>query len=258
MKKNLNVSIIQSNIFWENTEKNIAHFSSLISKTGKTDIILLPEMFNTAFCPHSKDLAETMNGKTINWMKNIAKKRDCAISGSLMIKENGNIYNRLIWISKNGNTSHYNKRHLFSLAKENRYITKGNERIIIELNGWKILPLICYDLRFPVFSRNNIDYDILIYLANWPTKRIDSWITLLKARAIENQCFTIGVNRIGIDGSGVSFNGESKVYGAFGEDLTSNNKNIESIILVEISLNDLILKRRQRNFLKDRDNFSIQ
>ena len=175
-----------------------------------------------------------------------------------MVKEKGKIYNRLVWISKNGMISHYDKRHLFSLAKENKYITKGEERIIIEINGWRILPLICYDLRFPVFSRNNVDYDILIYLANWPTKRIDSWTTLLKARAIENQCFTIGVNRVGIDGSGVSFNGESKVYGVFGEDLTSKNKNIEGVIKVRISLDDLILKRRQMNFLKDRDNFNIQ
>ena len=225
MKKNLNISLIQSDIFWENIAKNLAHLTSLISEIEKTDVILLPEMFNTAFCPNSNHLAETMNGKTINWMKNIAKKRDCAISGSLMVKEKGKIYNRLVWISKNGMISHYDKRHLFSLAKENKYITKGEERIIIEINGWRILPLICYDLRFPVFSRNNVDYDILIYLANWPTKRIDSWTTLLKARAIENQCFTIGVNRVGIDGSGVSFNGESKVYGVFGEDLTSNNKN---------------------------------
>ena len=258
MKKNLKISLIQSNIFWGDIDKNLSHFSALISPLGKTDIILLPEMFNTAFCPNSNHLSETMNGKTIKWMKEIAKRKKCAITGSLMVKDNTKVYNRLIWIAKNGTISTYDKSHLFSFAKENKYITRGQARLIVEIDGWKICPLICYDLRFPVFSRNNVDYDVLIYLANWPIERIESWDTLLKARAIENQCYTIGVNRVGEDENGILFNGNSKVFEAFGKELFSAAQNKDEIIQVEISLEDLKLKRRKINFLKDRDRFTLQ
>ena len=176
-------------------------------------------MFNTAFCPDAHHLAEEMNGQTINWMQEIANKKNSAIAGTLMIRENNNIYNRLIWISKNGKISKYDKRHLFSIAKEQKFLSKGNKRLIIELNGWKICPLICYDLRFPVFSRNNINYDVLIYLANWPNKRIDAWKTLLKARSLENQCYTIGLNRVGKDGNKIHFSGHSVVYDVVGKEL---------------------------------------
>ena len=215
-------------------------------------------MFNTAFCPTSNHLAETMSGKTVNWIKEISKKKKCALAGSLMIKENGKSYNRLLWISKKGEISTYDKRHLFSLIKENKSLSKGKDRLIIELDGWKICPLICYDLRFPVFSRNNIDYDILIYLANWPVKRIDAWDALLKARAIENQCYTIGVNRIGEDGNKVPFNGHSKVFDAFGKELLSANENREEVLQIDISLDELKIKKRQMNFLQDRDDFTLQ
>jgi omega-amidase len=215
-------------------------------------------MFNTAFCPTSNHLAETMSGKTVNWIKEISQKKKCALAGSLMIKENGKSYNRLLWISKKGEISTYDKRHLFSLIKENKSLSKGKDRLIIEVDGWKICPLICYDLRFPVFSRNNIDYDILIYLANWPVKRIDAWDALLKARAIENQCYTIGVNRIGEDGNKVPFNGHSKVFDAFGKELFSASENREEVLQIEISLDELKIKKRQMNFLQDRDDFTLQ
>ena len=258
MKKNLNISLIQASLFWENTEKNLSHFSALISLVKETDIILLPEMFNTAFCPRACHLAETMSGKTVSWMQQISKQKKCAIAGSLMIEENGKVYNRLLWISKNGEISIYNKRHLFSLIKEDKSLSQGKERLIIEVDGWRICPLICYDLRFPVFSRNNVDYDILIYLANWPNKRIDAWDTLLKARSIENQCYTIGVNRIGEDGNKVLFNGHTKVFDIFGQELLSAIENKEEVLQIEISLEDLKLKRKQMNFLQDRDNFIIE
>ena len=258
MKQNLNISLIQSNLFWEDLNKNLSHFEGVISKISDTDIILLPEMFNTAFCPKSTHLAETMEGKTISWMKKISKNKNCAISGTLMIEENGKVYNRLLWISKEGDISTYDKSHLFSLVKENKSITKGEKRLIIEIADWKICPLICYDLRFPVFSRNNVDYDILIYLANWPIKRIDAWDTLLKARAIENQSYTIGVNRVGEDGNKVPFNGHSKVFDAFGKELLSATENKEEILQINLSLDDLKLKRRQMNFLQDRDEFILQ
>jgi len=257
MKQNLNLSLIQSNLVWEDVTANLSHFEELISSIKDPDIILLPEMFNTSFCPKSKHLAESMEGKTINWMKDISKTKDCAIAGTLMIKESKNIFNRLVWISKKGIVYTYDKHHLFSLIKEGKYITKGKQRIILELEGWKICPLICYDLRFPVFSRNDVEYDVLIYLANWPVKRIDAWDTLLKARSIENQCYTIGVNRVGEDGNEISFNGHSKVFDAFGKELFSTTENNEEVLQAEISLDDLKLKRRQMNFLQDRDNFSL-
>jgi len=258
MKEILNITLIQSNLFWEDVDANLSHFDNLLSDVKETDIILLPEMFNTAFCLESNHLAETMEGKTISWMKGIAKQKNCVITGTLMVKENGKVYNRLVWISKKRDMYTYDKYHLFSLIKEEKSITKGEERLIVEIEGWKICPLICYDLRFPVFSRNNVDYDLLIYLASWPINRIDSWDTLLKARAIENQCYTIGVNRIGEDGNGFHFNGHSSVFDAFGKELLAATENKEEILQINLSLDDLKLKRRQMNFLKDRDEFTLQ
>jgi predicted amidohydrolase len=257
MNNSFKISLLQSNLYWEEVNKNLSHFERLISKISETDVILLPEMFNTSFCPKSNYLAEQMDGKTINWMKEISKQKKCAISGSLMIKENGKVYNRLLWISATGDIHTYDKHHLFSLIKEEETIAKGEARLIVDEEGWKICPLICYDLRFPVFSRNDVDYDVLIYLANWPVKRIDAWDTLLKARAIENQCYTIGVNRVGEDGNGVSFNGHTKVFDAFGKELFSATENKEEVLQIEISLDDLKLKRRQMNFLQDRDDFKL-
>ena len=258
MKETLNITLIQSQLFWEDVENNLAHFKQLIDKISAADILLLPEMFNTSFCPISNHLAESMDGKTVSWMKVIAETKDCAIAGTLMIKEGGNIFNRLVWISKNGSIYTYDKHHLFSLIEEERYISKGEGRLIVTEQGWKICPLICYDLRFPVFSRNDVDYDVLIYLANWPVKRIEAWDTLLKARSIENQCYTIGVNRVGEDGNCIPFNGHSKVFDAFGKELVSAIENKEEVFQIEISLDDLKLKRRQMNFLQDRDDFTLQ
>ena len=257
MKNSLNIRLIQSILFWEDVAANLSHFETVISSIKDTDIILLPEMFNTAFCPKSNHLAESMDGKTISWMKEISKTKNCAIAGTLMIIEGKNIFNRLVWISKNGTIYTYDKHHLFSLIKEERYISKGEGRLIVEIEGWKICPLICYDLRFPVFSRNDVEYDLLIYLANWPVKRIDAWDTLLKARSIENQCYTIGVNRVGQDGNEIPFNGHSKVFDAFGKELFLATENKEEVLQFEISLDDLKLKRRQMNFLQDRDNFKL-
>ena len=257
MNEKLNLTIIQADLCWEDKNKNISHFDDLINGISNTDIILLPEMFNTAFSHTATHLAETMNGETISWMKRKSIEKECDIAGSLMIEENGNVFNRLVWISKNGTIQKYDKRHLFSLIKEERYLTAGKERLIIELKGWRICPLICYDLRFPVFSRNDIDYDILIYLANWPIKRIDAWDTLLKARSIENQCFTVGVNRVGSDGNGALFNGHSKIFDAFGKKILSSIENKEQVLNISLDYDKIKLQRRQMNFLKDRDKFSI-
>ena len=250
MKSNLKISLIQSTIYWQDIGKNLSHFKTLVSEIEKTYLILLPEMFNTAFCPENNSLAESMEGETVNWMKEISQSKNCSVAGTLMIKEKGKVYNRLVWIYKNGEIYTYDKYHLFSLTKEGKYLEKGSNRLIIEEEGWKICPLICYDLRFPVFSRNNVDYDLLIYLANWPIKRIDAWDTLLKARSIENQCYTIGVNRIGEDGNGIPFNGHTKVFDAFGKELLSATENKEEVLQIEISLEDLKLKKRQKNISK--------
>ena len=258
MKEKLNITLIQSSIFWEDVDSNLLSFDEKISIISKTDIILLPEMFNTGFCPKSYHLSENMNGKTISWMIKIAKQKACSIAGTLMVSENKSIFNRLIWVNKEGEIFHYDKTHLFSLINEGKYISKGTNRLILDINGWKICPLICYDLRFPVFSRNDIDYDVLIYLANWPVKRIDAWDTLLKARSIENQCYTFGVNRIGFDGNGVNFNGHSKAFDPFGKEVIDSNENKEEILQIDISFYDLKLKRKQMNFLQDRDNFTLQ
>ena len=257
MKTHLNITLIQSDLFWENVNSNLSSFGKLISNIKGADIILLPEMFNTSFSPKSSHLAESMDGKTINWMKDISKAKGCAIAGTLMVKEDGKVFNRLVWVSKSETIYTYDKHHLFSLIKEEKYISKGEKRLIVELDGYKICPLICYDLRFPVFSRNDMEYDLLIYLANWPVKRIDAWDALLKARSIENQCYTIGVNRVGEDGNEIPFNGHSKVFDAFGKELFSATENKEEVLQFEISLGDLKLKRRQMNFLQDRDNFSL-
>mgnify|MGYP001448045876 FL=1 len=258
MNNNLNITLVQSNIFWKGKEKNFSHLNDLLEKIQKTDIILLPEMFNTGFCPADTSLSESMNGKTVNWMKELSKQNNCSVAGTLMIVENHKVFNRLVWVSVSGETITYDKYHLFSLINEQRYISKGQERLIIDEQGWKICPLICYDLRFPVFCRNNVDYDILIYLANWPVKRIDAWGSLLKARSIENQCYTIGVNRVGEDGNGALFNGHSKVFDSFGKEIISATDNTEAVLQISLSLDDLKLKRRQMNFLQDRDDFTLQ
>ena len=252
--KNLNITLIQSSLFWEDVDKNLSHFEGLISEISNTDIILLPETFNTSFSIKATHLAEKMDGKTVNWMKKISKQKKCAIAGSLMVIAKGKVYNRLVWISKKGDINTYDKHHLF---KEEKSIEKGEGRLLVEIEGWKICPLICYDLRFPVFSRNDIGYDILIYVANWPVKRIDAWDTLLRARSIENQCYTIGLNRIGKDGNGIFCNGHSAVFDAFGAQILSSTENKEEVLQIEIYLDDMKTKRKKMNFLQDRDDFTI-
>tara|TARA_B100000900_G_C20470512_1_gene671177 strand:- start:12 stop:797 length:786 start_codon:yes stop_codon:yes gene_type:complete len=256
MKKNLKVYLIQTELFWQDKKANLLNLENLISHLNNPDIILLPEMFNTAFCPSATHLAETMQESTINWMINISKKRKCAVSGTLMIKENGNIFNRLVWISKSGKIYSYDKRHLFSLINEQKYISAGIKRLIVEEQGWKICPLICYDLRFPVYSRNDINYDVLIYLANWPERRVDAWMSLLKARAIENQCYTIGVNRVGVDGSGVFFNGNSLAFDTFGNELIKPSI-LNTTFSILLRKDHIKSTREKLNFLNDRDQFKL-
>ena len=257
MKPNLDISIFQIDLAYKDKNKNYNTIDLLADKINETDVILLPEMFNTSFIPSDIALAEEMSGTTVNWMKSLSKRKNASVAGTLMIKENNLYYNRLVWVSKNGDIYTYDKCHLFSLAKEDRTLTKGNNKIIIKENGWSICPLICYDIRFPVFCRNQDEYDVLIFLSSWPAKRISAWDTLLKARAIENQCFTIGVNRVGADLSGVLFPGHSLVYDSFGKILLDCSSQKNTVKKVVLSKEKLQLQRRQMNFLKDRDLFTI-
>ena len=214
----MKITIIQSDLVWEDKVANLARFDTHINNIQEsTDIVVLPEMFSTGFSMNTAALAESMDGKTIQWMSNHAQTLDAVVTGSLIIKENGQFYNRLIWMKPDGTFEQYDKRHLFGMGSgEDKHYTAGTERLIVTYKGWKICPLICYDLRFPVWSRNTVDYDVLIYTANWPEPRSFHWKTLLVARAIENQSYVIGVNRVGVDALGSLHSGDSCVINPYG------------------------------------------
>uniref|UniRef100_A0A4W5LTR6 CN hydrolase domain-containing protein n=1 Tax=Hucho hucho TaxID=62062 RepID=A0A4W5LTR6_9TELE len=214
----MKIALIQSSLAWENPEKNRNTFEKKINAIeDKVDLIILPEMFTTGFTMEPNAVAETMHGETLTWLKHLAKAKNSAITGSLVITENGNFYNRMVFVFPSGEVCSYDKKHLFTLAGEDKVYTGGNKKIIVEYLGWKICPLVCYDLRFPVFARNTEDYDLLIYVANWPKTRINAWDALLKARAIENMSYTVGVNRIGEDNNGHQYNGHTQVVNFLGE-----------------------------------------
>jgi omega-amidase len=213
MKEKLKVAVLQVDLAWENIQKNLEIFSERIDAIEEqVDLIILPEMFTTGFSMNAEPLAEEKEGEAFKWMRNIAMERDAAVTGSVIVKEDGNFYNRLYFIFPNGDYKTYDKKHTFTLAKEDKTYTAGTERLIVDYKGWKICPLICYDLRFPVWARNTVDYDLLIYVANWPETRINAWDVLLQARAIENMSWCIGVNRTGNDGNDYRYNGHTAVY----------------------------------------------
>ena len=258
----LTLTLIQSDIHWENVDANLAMFQEKIESIHKkSHIIILPEMFSTGFANQSTHLAESMDGKTVEWMKAIAIKKKSIITGSVMIKEDGNIYNRLIWMLPNGEHYQYDKRHLFSYADEDQQFTTGHKRLIASVNGWKLNLQICYDLRFPVWARQSFglepEYDVLVYVANWPDKRTHAWKSLLIARAIENQCYVIGVNRIGTDGEGHEHSGHSMVVDPLGEVLyhKADAEDIHTFNLDKVDLNHI---RNRFPFLQDGDNFTLR
>ena len=222
--QDLKVIIIQSRQYWEDKAANLVHFEKHLKgvEPGSADLILLPEMFNTGFSMNTKNMAEEINGESVSWLKDQAARLDTLIGATLIIEENKNFYNRFVVVSKDKVETYYNKRHLFRMAGENDHFTAGEERVVLEHKGWKILLQICYDLRFPVFSRNKTidgkkEYDALIYLANWPEKRVYAWKNLLQARAIENQAYCIGVNRVGEDGNGIYYSGDSMMIDPWGK-----------------------------------------
>lgn len=253
----MKISLIQTSLIWEDPQANRANFEKLINGIGATDLILLPEMFATGFTMKPETVAETVDGETITWMKEIAKTKDCAVTGSLVIIENGKYYNRLLFVYPDGAIKTYDKRHLFSLAGEDRAYNAGAEKLIVEYKGWKICPLVCYDLRFPVFARNVEEYDLLLYVANWPSPRIVAWDTLLKARAIENMCYVAGVNRIGDDANGHPYPGHSQVLDCLGATVL-NASGDEGIFTAELDREKMLETRNRFGFLNDRDRFILQ
>ena len=215
-------------------------------------------MFNTGFNMEAEAVAETMQGKTVTWMQEIARQKQAAIVGSMAILEDSKYYNRLLFVKVNGEIVQYNKRHSFSLAGENKVFTSGIEKVIIEYKGWKICPQVCYDLRFPVWARNTEDYDVLLYVANWPKQRITAWDSLLKARAIENMSYCIGVNRVGLDANSFEYPGHSAIYNVLGEKITKENSDKEAIEIVTINKHHIEKNRRHLGFLNDKDSFNLK
>jgi predicted amidohydrolase len=248
----MKITTIQHNIIWEDKETNLKNLSEKINPI-QSDVVILPEMFTTGFTMNPKPFAETMTGSTVQWMKEISITKDLAICGSIIIEEEGKYFNRFIWVNPDGTIYHYDKKHLF--LNEDQNYTPGDKKLIIEYRGWKICPLICYDLRFPVWSRNVEDYDILIYVANWPDKRKLAWRSLLVARAIENQCYVIGVNRVG-EGSGLVYSGGTSLINAQGE-VQYTNSHVEEVFTTTLSKYDLDKIRAQLPFLDDRDSFLL-
>jgi omega-amidase len=255
----MNVTIIQPDMIWRNADHNLGKYSCLLKNVNvRTDLILLPEMFNTGFCTDPFEISETMEGKTIQWMKHTAAMFHCSIAGSLIVKEGDQYFNRLIYSDKDGNISFYDKRHLFRMANEEIHFSPGNKNLIVTLKKWKLNFQVCYDLRFPVWSRNCNNYDILIYVANWPAARMDVWDTLLKARAIENQSFVIGVNRIGKDGNGIKYSGNSMVIHPKGNvigELKSSKEEVATFSLLRTEMNAF---RDKFPAWKDRDEFYLK
>ena len=254
----MKIALIQSALFWKNPEANRNYFDQKINSfTEKVDLIILPEMFSSGFTMHPNAVAETMQGKTIHWLTALAKAQNSAIMGSLVISENEKFYNRLLFVFPSGEIQFYDKRHLFTLSGEHKAYTAGSQKLIVEYLGWKICPLICYDLRFPVFSRNSQEYDMLVYVANWPDVRINAWDALLKARAIENMCYAVGVNRIGVDANDYAYNGHSQVQDYLGHSILDPQET-EGVFIVELDKKKLLATRQELGFLNDKDFFEMK
>jgi predicted amidohydrolase len=255
--QDISIALVQSHLHWEDREANLAMFDSKLDElTSYADIIILPEMFSTGFSMRPQDLAEGMDGPSVSWMQQKAADKNAVITGSLIIEEKDAYFNRLIWSQPDGSLSWYNKRHLFSMAGEEKVYFPGNEKLIVEWKGWKICPMICYDLRFPVWTRNVENYDLLIFAANWPERRIQHWRKLLQARAIENQCYVAGVNRTGSDGSGINYTGNSMLVDPQGE-IQAEIDNMESIAVCELKREVITHTRRYMPFLRDKDEFRL-
>lgn len=259
MKNLLQIAAIQTHLVWEDISTNLQTFTKHIEESCKdVDLVVLPEMFATGFTMNPKPVAESMDGLSVSWMKEIAAKNNMAVVGSLVIKEDESYFNRSVFVYPDGTIKTYNKRHSFTLSGEHKAYKAGVEKIIIEYKGWKICPLICYDLRFPVWSRNVEDYDLLLYMANWPKPRITAWDALLKARAIENMSYVVGVNRIGEDENGYEFSGHSTIVDHLGTELCNSTANKEMVLKATLDKEAMLKTRKKLNFLNDKDLFTIK
>ncbi|MET4105586.1 amidohydrolase [Hymenobacter sp. UYP22] len=256
----LTVSFVQAALQWHDPAANRREMSRHIDEISiPTDLIVLPEMFTTGFSMEAAALAEPMHGPTLEWMQLVAEARDAVVTGSLIVQDEDRYYNRLLWVRPDGTVSFYNKRHLFTMAGEHHVYTAGTQRLLEEWRGWHICPLVCYDLRFPVWSRNPQEqpYDLLLYMANWPAARRTAWITLLRARAIENLAYTMGVNCVGVDGNGLAYTGDSALLDMRGEYLVEVG-NQETSITRTLRRDELTAFRERFPALEDGDAFELR
>lgn len=252
----LKIALLQAHLHWENPVANRKQFSEKIATIASDiDVVVLPEMFSTGFTMNPEHIAEGEDNSTLDWLQKQAATTNIAIVGSTVFSEAGTHYNRLFFIEPNGNNHYYNKRHTFTLAGEDKVYRSGESRLLVDYKGFTFCPLICYDLRFPVWSRNTQAYDVLLYVANWPKPRITAWDTLLKARAIENMAYCVGVNRVGLDGLGHEYPGHSAVYDPLGECIVYSEK--EDVLIAEIDKEQMLATREKLQFLEDRDSFTI-
>ena len=258
MGNKLKIAIIQTDILWESPSENLENYTSKISSLNSSvELVVLPEMFATGFTMNASKVKQTMNGEIATWMKNTAVSKKLAIYGSIIIEENNKLLNRALFVFPSGDIEYYDKKHLFTLVGEEKLFSSGSIRKIITYKGWRIMPQVCYDLRFPVWSRNNLEYDLLIYIASWPERRSYAWQTLLKARAIENMSYVVGVNRIGSDGNSITYSGDSAVIDNMGNDISNIHKYEDCTVSVIIDKEKLEKDREKFGFLNDGDIFEI-
>ncbi len=257
--RDLRVTLVQSMLHWEDATANRAMFGAKMADLkGTTDLVVLPEMFTTGFSMRSTDLAETMDGATVTWMREQAKSLDAALYGSVIIAENGKYFNRGLFVEPSGKVTVYDKRHLFRFANENEHYSPGQKRVVVEWGGWRMLLQVCFDLRFPVFSRNRGDYDTILYVANWPEARRYPWSQLLIARAIENQCYVVGANRVGMDGKGMHYTGDSVVIDPRGAIIGKVEASQEGTATVDLDPGALDDFREKFPVGKDADDFALR
>jgi omega-amidase len=262
--QDLKICVVQTDLVWEQPEKNIQNLDRKLNNlNGRPDLIVLPEMFNTGFTMNGKDFAENPDGKSFQFLKKKSAELNSVITGSFLCKENNLYFNRLIWMRPNGSFQAYNKRHLFRFGNEHLHFVPGTSRLIVEINGWHVCPLVCYDLRFPVWAKNTFndgkfEYDLLMYVANWPEKRKHHWRSLLQARAIENLSYVAGINRIGTDGQGTTHSGNSLVYSPRGEMIYEPSENTESVDIITLLTTELTDYRERFNVGLDWDKFEIK
>lgn len=256
--EDLRLTIVQTHLKWEDRLANRQRLAALLDPlAGQTDLIILPEMFTTGFSMNAVELSEPMDGPTIAWLKERAQATGAVVTGSFIARAGQAYFNRLLWMQPDGTYEYYDKRHLFTLAQEQNTYSPGNRRLVATLQGWRILPLICYDLRFPAWSRNTVDFDLLLYVANWPERRNHAWKSLLIARAIENLSYTVGVNRIGEDGNGIVYSGDSSLIDYSGQ-LRYRVSYCEDVFTTTLSYQEQAEFRRKFAFLNDRDVFFIK